>query len=111
MRYHLPQCGVSKRVKRGLLHTAALGTNAHASGHGFDRPLDVCGQDAVNFAVFSSAASFLALCLFTEGDLEAGRMTTCVRLDPQLNRTGDVWHIMLPQLDPSLLYGTLPLAK
>lgn len=32
-------------------------------------------------------------------------MTCHVRLDPELNRTGDVWHIMLPQLDPSLLYG------
>ena len=55
--------------------------------------------------MFSSAATFLELCLFTKGDLESGRVTSRVRLDPQLNRTGDVWHIMLPQLDQSLLYG------
>ena len=24
---------------------------------------------------------------------------------PQDNKTGDVWHVALPRLDPSLLYG------
>ena len=62
-------------------------------------------QDAVNFSVFSSAATSLALCLFTEADLQAGRVTHEVALDPDLNRTGDVWHIMLPQLHSKLLYG------
>jgi isoamylase len=62
-------------------------------------------QDAVNFAVFSSSATSVSLCLFTEGDLQAGRVSHEVQLDPALNRTGHVWHIMLPRLDTSLLYG------
>lgn len=28
-----------------------------------------------------------------------------VALDPVLNRSGDTWHIALPNLDASLLYG------
>ncbi len=43
--------------------------------------------------------------LFTEQDLTAGRATHEVPLDPALNRTGDVWHILLPAVDTSLLYG------
>ena len=62
-------------------------------------------QGATNFALFSSNAGSVALCLFTEADLRAGRTTHEVPLDPLLNRTGDVWHVALPDLDPSLLYG------
>eukprot|EP00887_Chlorella_sp_A99_P006221 scaffold3.g6221.t1 len=60
---------------------------------------------ATNFAIFSSSAWDVRLCLFTEADLAAGRATWEVPLDPVANRTGDVWHIALPGLDPSLLYG------
>jgi isoamylase len=28
-----------------------------------------------------------------------------VQLDPVFNRTGDVWHIFLPDIAPNLLYG------
>jgi len=28
-----------------------------------------------------------------------------VPLDPEINRTGDVWHIALPKLQQDLLYG------
>ena len=62
-------------------------------------------QDSINFAIFSSAATAVSLCLFTEGDLQEGRVTHEVNLSADLNRTGDVWHIMLPRLDTSLLYG------
>ncbi|KAK9843453.1 hypothetical protein WJX81_003335 [Elliptochloris bilobata] len=58
-----------------------------------------------NFALFSTNARSVVLCLFTEGDLRAGRTTHEVQLDPLLNRTGDVWHVALPDLDSSLLYG------
>jgi isoamylase len=37
--------------------------------------------------------------------LQAGRPTHEVALDPVLNRSGDTWHIALPQLDAGLLYG------
>lgn len=34
-----------------------------------------------------------------------GRSSFEVDLDPVNNRTGDVWHIMLPGVRPDLLYG------
>lgn len=64
-------------------------------------------QGVTNFALFSANARSVALCLFTEADLRAGRTTYDVQLDPALNRTGDVWHIALPELDGSLLYGVV----
>ncbi len=36
---------------------------------------------------------------------QAGHPTHEVALDPVLNRSGDTWHIALPQLDADLLYG------
>lgn len=62
-------------------------------------------QGATNFAVFASNAWGMSLCLFTEEDLKAGRVTHEVPLMPGKNKTGDVWHIALPRLDPALLYG------
>ena len=62
-------------------------------------------QGATNFAVFASNAWGVSLCLFTEGDLAGGRVTHELALSSEGNRTGDVWHIALPRLDSSLLYG------
>lgn len=62
-------------------------------------------QGVTNFAIFSSNATGVILCLFAEPDLVAGRITHSIRLDPLFNRTGDVWHIALPELNPSLFYG------
>lgn len=62
-------------------------------------------QGATNFALFSSNATGVVLCLFTEDDLIAGRVTHQISLDPEVNRTGNVWHIALTDLDPALFYG------
>jgi isoamylase len=62
-------------------------------------------QDMTNFAIFSASATGVSLCLFTEKDLENGRLSHQIPLDPELNRTGDIWHIAIPQLDSTLLYG------
>jgi isoamylase len=64
-------------------------------------------QSAVNFAVTSSGATGITLCLFTRADLAAGRTTHEVDLDPALNRTGAVWHALLPSIPDldGLLYG------
>lgn len=64
-------------------------------------------QAAVNFALYSSGASGVKLCLFKEADLQNGRLSYEVELDPTNNKTGDVWHIALPQLDANLSYGQL----
>lgn len=62
-------------------------------------------DDGVNFAVFSSGATSVSLCLFTEDDIQNGKITAEVPLHPILNRTGHMWHIFLPSLSPNLLYG------
>ena len=62
-------------------------------------------QGATNFALYASNASAVALCLFTEEDLQQGRTSYEIQLDPVLNKTGDTWHIALPSLDSTLLYG------
>ena len=73
--------------------------------HSDFEPVSSPWQGATNFAVVSTGATSVALVLFCEDDLEAGRVTHEIPLDPQLNRTGNVWHIALPALDDSLLYG------
>jgi isoamylase len=47
----------------------------------------------------------VSLVLFTEEDLFNGRATLEIPLDRELNRTGNVWHVMLPSVDSRLLYG------
>lgn len=62
-------------------------------------------QDATNFSVFSKNATAMELCLFSETDLQSGRVTQSIKLESELNKTGDLWHIEVPNLDPQLLYG------
>eukprot|EP00747_Dinoflagellata_sp_TGD_P153684 gnl/TRDRNA2_/TRDRNA2_177419_c1_seq2.p1 gnl/TRDRNA2_/TRDRNA2_177419_c1~~gnl/TRDRNA2_/TRDRNA2_177419_c1_seq2.p1 ORF type:complete len:859 (+),score=-73.40 gnl/TRDRNA2_/TRDRNA2_177419_c1_seq2:90-2666(+) len=59
---------------------------------------------AVNFSIFTSSASRVILCLFTEEDLLSGLVTNEVELDPDINRTGEKWHITLTGIKESLLY-------
>src|SRR5438046_2522746 len=56
----------------------------------------------VNFAVFSRHAERVHLVLFEEGQEEP---LTEIALDPTINKTGDVWHILLADLPSDLLYG------
>ena len=58
--------------------------------------------DGVNFAVFSRHAETVTLVLFRPGDLEP---LVEFPLDPELNRTGDVWHIGLQGLVAGFEYG------
>ena len=64
-------------------------------------------QEGVNLAVFSAGAKSLSLCLFAEDDLCKGHVTHEIALDPVHNKTGDIWHVALPDLDSTLLYGEL----
>ncbi len=56
----------------------------------------------VNFAVFSRHAQRVDLVLF-----EAGREEPFAEflLDPAINRTGDVWHVLVHGLQSPVLYG------
>lgn len=62
-------------------------------------------QNATNFALQTAGATSVSLCLFTEQDLQHGKVSLELELHPLHNKTGDVWHIALPGLDGSLLYG------
>lgn len=65
----------------------------------------VAPQRATNFALFTGSAWGVSLCLFSEEDLAAGRVTAEIPLDPRVNKTGDTWHVSLPDVNPALLYG------
>lgn len=65
-------------------------------------------QGAVNFVVYSSNATGMRLVLFTEQDLLAGKATAEIEISKINNKTGEVWHIMLPNMKPGLLYGESP---
>jgi pullulanase/glycogen debranching enzyme len=62
-------------------------------------------QGSINFALYSSNAHSVELCFFTETDLRAGKLTHSIKLDPGLNKSGDIWHIQIPGLREELLYG------
>eukprot|EP00798_Chlamydomonas_sp_ICE-L_P030104 gene30104-35072_t len=54
-------------------------------------------QDAVNFAIYSGSAITMSLVLFTEGDLNAGRATVEIPLDPDMNKSGDPEKPVMPE--------------
>lgn len=62
-------------------------------------------QNVVNFALFSSNASAVSICLFTQTDLEQNKVSIEVPLDPEENKTGDVWHIAFQNMSDTLLYA------
>jgi glycogen operon protein len=72
-----------------------------ARGHG--RPFGVTWRpDGVNFALLSRHARSVQLVLYREDQEEPLAEIT---LDPAINKTGDVWHILIRGLPPNVLYG------
>lgn len=73
-------------------------------------PLDVSlcvAQGGHNFSLYTHSAAAVTLVIFSQHDLYAGRTTCEIPLDPNTNRTGDVWHITVPNLPSDHLYGAL----
>ena len=58
--------------------------------------------EGVNFALFSKHASHVSLCLFRPEDLTS---FIEVPLDPQKNKTGNVWHLFLKGIPSHYHYG------
>lgn len=58
--------------------------------------------DGVNFSVFSRNATSITLVLFEKASIKP---MAEIRLDPEINRTGDIWHILVLGMDTSLRYG------
>ena len=59
-------------------------------------------SSGVNFSVFSRHAEHVSLLLFKPG---TGPKCCELVLDPLVNRTGDVWHILVCDMDTSMRYG------
>jgi glycogen operon protein len=59
-------------------------------------------RHGINFSVFSRHASGVTLLLFAP---ETAHPFLECALDPRYNRTGDVWHVFIRDLDPGIEYG------
>ena len=58
-------------------------------------------KNGINFAVFSKHATSVILVVFISGEHEP---VAEIPLDPDLNRTGDIWHIFIQGLEPEIRY-------
>lgn len=69
---------------------------------GFPLPLGVKpDKNGTQFSIFSRHAVSVSLVLFEPGNGSAETIT----LDPQINRTGDIWHIWVEGVGEGQLYG------
>jgi glycogen operon protein len=81
----------------------AVPAKAFRTSRGHCRPFGATPRaGGVNFAVFSRHAHRLDLVLFRDGREEP---IAEIALDPTVNRTGDVWHVLVHDLPADLLYG------
>ncbi|MDY6951807.1 MAG: glycogen debranching protein GlgX [Thermodesulfobacteriota bacterium] len=58
--------------------------------------------EGVNFSVFSRHATALSLFLFEKKDPAP---VAEIHLDPKINRTGDIWHVLVVAMDTLLCYA------
>lgn len=73
---------------------------------GYPEPFGATAQDGgVNFSLYSGNASTATLCLINLFDLQQNQVTEEFPLDPLVNRTGDVWHVLLKGDFKNMLYG------
>lgn len=59
-------------------------------------------QNGYNFSLFSKQAKSVSLCLFDPANRQ---LLDEIPFDPQKNKTGDVWHLLVSDLPGNLLYG------
>ncbi|MCF8055308.1 MAG: glycogen debranching protein GlgX [Desulfocapsa sp.] len=59
----------------------------------------------INFAIFSRHATEATLVIQFAGSAETAQKTFEIELDPEVNRTGDIWHLMLVTGKRNFLYG------
>lgn len=58
-------------------------------------------RDGINFSIFSKNATSTTLVLFDESDGTQVELA----LDPVVNKTGDVWHILVRNVETGVAYG------
>lgn len=59
-------------------------------------------NEGINFSLFSQHATAVTLVLYPP---EGGESLVEFPLDPRINRTGHVWHCLIPGLDDGICYG------
>jgi isoamylase len=70
---------------------------------GYPFPLGASQRtEGINFALFSGHAKKVTLCLFLPGKTKP---LSQIPLDPKINKTGKIWHILLQDLPPKIEYG------
>lgn len=57
--------------------------------------------DLINFALFSRQAQTVSLCLF---DRETKKLLEELPFSPEINKTGDVWHLAISNLGTNYVY-------
>lgn len=75
---------------------------------GHPSPLGASPTDkGINFALFSEHATAVSLCLYLDAGI-TDQSTEVVVLDPEKNKTGNVWHLLVENLPwKGVLYGYL----
>ncbi len=59
-------------------------------------------REGINFSLFSKHATDVVLVLFLP---DAPESTIEIRLDPHINKTGNIWHVLIPRLEVGVHYG------
>ena len=54
--------------------------------------------DGVNFALFSRHATSVSLVIAVQDEVGKDEQTVELVLDPRLNKTGDIWHVLVSHL-------------
>jgi len=100
---HMQHIAGGASAESGRMKNLVKGPHGFATARGYPRPFGVAPREGgYNFAVFSRNATALNLVLFEPGRDEP---VAEIPLDPQLNKTGDVWHVFVYGLPPTHLYG------
>jgi glycogen operon protein len=82
--------------------TAKLGTRKLVLRRGSPLPFGASiRRNGINFAIFSRRATDVVLVLLLGDDEEPIEF----RLSPQLNKTGDIWHALIRDLQPGVRYA------
>ena len=83
---------------------ATKNTPSHKTSPGTPLPLGTTvSEHGVQFSVFSRHATAVVLQLFNSA--RGNDLSPEIILDPELNKTGDIWHVFVEGIRAGQLYG------
>ncbi len=62
-------------------------------------------SEGINFAIFSRHATAITLVLIMDGSAGESESPLEIQLDPKINKTGDIWHILIMEPSKICRYG------